>query len=123
MSKTLEQKAKDFSNTNGNQSCKSMREVEYDTGRYVGYLAGFKDCQKEYEEKLRWIPIEEKLPENGDEIELQNNEWINEFNPKGIRSGYYEKCKNPVFYSCFWNTDGECYDISTQKPTHWRSFL
>lgn len=59
MSKTLEQKAKDFSNTNGNQSCKSMREVEYDTGRYVGYLAGFKDCQKEYEEKLRWIPIYE----------------------------------------------------------------
>lgn len=25
---------------------------------------GYKDCQKEYEEKLRWIPIEEKLPEN-----------------------------------------------------------
>lgn len=66
MSKTLEQKAKDFSHTNGNQSCKSMREVEYDTGRYVGYLAGFKDCQKEYEEKLRWIPVEEKLPEIND---------------------------------------------------------
>ena len=52
MSKTLEQKAKDFSNTNGSQSCKSMREVEYDTGRYVGYLAGFKDCQTECEEKV-----------------------------------------------------------------------
>ena len=119
----LEKKARIFSNTEGNQSSKLMREVEYDTGRYVGYLAGFKDCQKEYEEKLRWIPVEEKLPENGDEIELQNNEWINDFNPKGIRNGYYDKCKNPVFYSCFWNTDEECYDTSTQKPTHWRYFL
>jgi hypothetical protein len=38
--------------------------------------------KKEYEEKLRWIPIDEKLPENGDEVELQNNDWINEYNPK-----------------------------------------
>ena len=48
----LEKKARIFSNTEGTQSCKSMREVEYDTGRYVGYLAGFKDCQTEYEEKV-----------------------------------------------------------------------
>ena len=54
----LEKKARIFSNTEGIQSSKSMREVEYDTGRYVGFLAGFKDCEKEYEEKLRWIPVE-----------------------------------------------------------------
>lgn len=60
----LEKKARIFSNTEGNQSSKLMREVEYDTGRYVGYLAGFKDCQKEYEEKLRWIPTEKELPKN-----------------------------------------------------------
>lgn len=59
----LEKKARIFSNTEGNQSSKLMREVEYDTGRYVGYLAGFKDCEKEYEEKLRWLPVEEKLPD------------------------------------------------------------
>ena len=65
----LEKKARIFSNTEGNQSSKLMREVEYDTGRYVGYLAGFKDCQKEYEEKLRWIPTSEQTPtatETGD---------------------------------------------------------
>ena len=84
---------------------------------------GYELCKKEYKEKISWIPVEEKLPENGDEIELRNPEWINEFNPKGIRTGYYDKCKNPVFYSCFWNTDEECYDTSTEKPTHWRSFL
>ena len=64
----LEKKARIFSNTEGTQSCKSMREVEYDTGRYVGYLAGFKDCQTEYEEKLRWIPVEERLPENRERV-------------------------------------------------------
>ena len=61
----LEKKARIFSNTEGNQSSKLMREVEYDTGRYVGFLAGFKDCEKEYEEKLRWIPIYE-LPKTSE---------------------------------------------------------
>jgi len=32
------------------------------------YLAGFEDCEKEYEEKLRWIPIEEKLPEPNSDV-------------------------------------------------------
>lgn len=27
------------------------------------FEAGYEYCQKEYEEKLRWIPIEEKIPE------------------------------------------------------------
>lgn len=27
------------------------------------YIAGFLKSQKEYEEKLRWIPVEERLPE------------------------------------------------------------
>ena len=27
------------------------------------YSKGYSDCQKEYEEKLRWIPVEEKLPD------------------------------------------------------------
>ena len=26
------------------------------------YSKGYSDCQKEYEEKLRWIPVEERLP-------------------------------------------------------------
>ena len=27
------------------------------------YKTGYSECKKEYEEKLRWIPVEEKLPE------------------------------------------------------------
>lgn len=48
----LEQKAKSFSNTFGNQSSKLMREVEYDTGRYVGFIAGYKEHEKELKESL-----------------------------------------------------------------------
>ena len=34
--------------------------------------AGYDICQKEYEEKLRWIPVEEKLPEIGERVLLKN---------------------------------------------------
>ena len=27
------------------------------------FIAGYELCQKEYEEKLRWIPVKERLPE------------------------------------------------------------
>lgn len=30
--------------------------------------AGYDICQKEYEEKLRWIPITEKIPENRERV-------------------------------------------------------
>ena len=36
------------------------------------YNRGYSDCRKEYEEKLRWIPIEEKLPEIGERVLLKN---------------------------------------------------
>ena len=54
--KTIEELAKEFSNTKGSQSCKLMREVEYDTGRFVGFKAGVEFAQ-------RWISVEEELPE------------------------------------------------------------
>ncbi len=59
--------------------------------------------KKEYEEKLRWIPVTEKMPEN--------LEWVD--------------CKSGVgdhYIGCYL----ENYGIKTGKPatiTHWRSFL
>ena len=35
------------------------------------FKKGFELCQKEYEEKLRWIPVEERLPEIGIWIIIQ----------------------------------------------------
>ena len=37
-----------------------------------GVIFGYELCQKEYEEKLRWIPVEEKLPEIGQRVLLKN---------------------------------------------------
>ena len=36
------------------------------------YSKGYSDCKKEYEEKLRWISVEEKLPETGERVLLKN---------------------------------------------------
>ena len=61
------------------------------------------DVKKEYEEKLRWIPVTEKMPEN--------LEWVD--------------CKSGVgdhYVGCYL----ENYGIKTGEPatiTHWRSFL
>lgn len=109
MEKTLEQKANDFSNTNGTQSCKSMREVEHDTGRYVGYLAGFKDCQKEYEEKLRWIPIGKKLPEQYQLVLVRNG---GKYHIASLQSG-----------DCFIEYNQNTTITLLTNVTEWRSFL
>lgn len=59
----LQEKAKRFSEKHSNG--KHFRDLE------LGYENGFSDCQKEYEEKLRWIPVEERLPEIGIWIIIQ----------------------------------------------------
>ena len=84
--KTIEEEAKEFSNTKWIQSCKLMREVEYDTGRFVGFKAGIKFAQ-------RWIPIEEELPESdGKYLVLRSNgDWTSTYFQKSTNSfaNYY----------------------------------
>ncbi len=64
--KSIEEAAKEYSNTSGNQSSKSMRETEYDTGRFVGFKAGVEFAQ-------RWIPVEEELPEEFDTVLVKDS--------------------------------------------------
>ena len=75
------------------------------------------------ESKLEWVDVNEKLPENADEVQLLNIEWATPYDLKGIRNGYLEDKDKSLFCSCFWNEDCESYGISYSKPTHWRSFL
>ena len=42
--------------------CDSCNEIGFNQV-LEGLNTGIELCQKEYEEKLRWIPIEEKVPE------------------------------------------------------------
>ena len=39
----------------------------------IAFRKGYEDCQKEYEEKLRWIPVHEKMPEQLTYIELKDS--------------------------------------------------
>jgi len=62
------------------------------------YSKGYLECKKEYENKLRWIPVEEELP----------NEC----------TFVLTKYKNT--YSVSWY-DGEFNEM--YNPTHWRPIL
>ena len=68
----------------------------------------------------RWIPVEEELPENANEIILKNEKWITEYNPNGTRMGYMDDERKKLFYSAYWDENGECYLMSEEQPTHWR---
>ena len=75
------------------------------TNNKSDYNRGYSDCRKEYEEKLRWIPVEEKLPE------LRKRQYMVESMSKsGIRS--------------YWIIDSQ-YDIDSLKEYRvlWRYFL
>ena len=66
--KTPEEKANEFAVAN--EEYPSFKN-ELETVKANCFLAGYKDCQKEYEEKLRWISVEERLPEIGIWIIIQ----------------------------------------------------
>ena len=74
--------------------------------------AGYDICQKEYEEKLRWIPVEEKLPEIGERVLLKNEfyEYVGFLskNKKDFRALTVE-----ISYS----------NEKISGVTHWRYFL
>lgn len=110
MSKTIEDKAQEFAEINEDKKCNySFSYNKYDianafqNGAEFGYALAENRIKKEYEEKLRWIPISEKKPEN--------LEWVD--------------CKSEVgdhYVGCYL----ENYGIKTGEPatiTHWRSFL
>jgi hypothetical protein len=78
---------------------------------------GYELCKKEYEEKLRWIPVEEKLPEIDEslsESDLHYSISVEVMNGIKIQSAYF-------------NTEtGKWRSLITGciiDPTHWRRFL
>ena len=76
----------------------------------VGFVAGYEACQREYEDKLRWIPIEEELPTIHVDVILK------------CESGFWDK-------GCLIHQSGDNMFSSSSGDldivTHWRpiSFL
>ena len=74
------------------------------------------DVKKEYEEKLRWIPISEKMPEPRKDISLKlenfSNSEITGF--MGYSGEFYIKLTDII----------DCDNVKLKcKVTHWRYFL
>ena len=96
---TIEEKAKINYPENSENNAVNLSQKR----QQKAFIKGFLNAQKDYEEKLRWIPVIEKMPEN--------LEWVD--------------CKSGVgdhYVGCYL----ENYGIKTGKPatiTHWRSFL
>ena len=91
----LEQKAKDYS-----PKSPILQIVFKD---------GFRACQREYEEKLRWIPIEEKLPERDKNVLIKRSAPFHKYELTAFN-------RDGIFYS---NETGEILN----KVTHWCYFL
>ena len=73
-------------------------------------IFGYELCQQEYEEKLRWIPVEEKLPEKqGHYLVIAPKSFPK--NCKVVVAEFYED--NNTFYS-------ESSDCPIEDATHWR---
>lgn len=69
MSKVIEDAAQDFAEINDDKAANSAHSYSkydiadaYQQGANFGYCLAENRIKKEYEEKLRWIPVEEKEP-------------------------------------------------------------
>ena len=105
--KTIEEAAQEF----GEKPAFVEKGIEIQT--MAGFISGAKFAQ-------RWIPVEEELPKNANEIILKNEKWITEYNPNGTRMGYMDNERKKLFYSAYWDENGQCYSMSEEQPTHWR---
>lgn len=76
---------------------------------------GYELCQKEYEEKLRWIPIQEKTPEKDEKrIESNFSKFVLVKDIHGIpQSAYYNYKKKGFYSNAFSEHEIMCV-------THWR---
>ena len=48
-------------------------DKEFHNYHQEAFKEGYHVCQKEYEEKLRWIPVEEKLPDISKESDIYSD--------------------------------------------------
>ena len=120
MSKTIEDKAQEFAEINEDNKCNySFSYNKYDianafqNGAEFGYALAENRIKKEYEWKLRWIPVEEKLPE----IDSDYPNFSVEVHVKNTEQSHVT-----AYY--FFNEKRWCFDNnSIDKVTHWRYFL
>lgn len=99
MSKTIEEKVKKIADnlcTPKNEILYNVTLNEVNDYLKIAAIQGYQLCQKEYEERLRWIPVEKRLPEKEGLIILEYSSCgsklkygIYDFNPKYFEGKFY----------------------------------
>ena len=96
----------------------------------MAFREGAELANKYWQEKTRWVSIQERLPPIGVEVLFQNDKWIEKSNPRGIRIGFLGEYD--VYYSAYYSTfssdyycnkgyvDGEIPYPNNQIPTKWK---
>ena len=103
----FEEKQKEVISKYANDSMNILGVAKY------AFKDGYDFCKQEYEEKLRWIPVEEKLPE----IDSDYPNYSVEVHVKNTEQSH-------VIAYYFFNEKRWCFDNnSIDNVTHWRSFL
>lgn len=103
----FEEKQKEVISKYANDSMNILGVAKY------AFKDGYDFCKQEYEEKLRWIPVEEKLPE----IDSDYPNFSVEVHVKNTEQSH-------VIAYYFFNEKRWCFDNnSIDNVTHWRSFL
>lgn len=76
----------------------------------------FTQCQKEYEEKLRWIPVSEKVPENNKIVEAK-------LKKDGHPIFFFYKPENKKWYISKIVLGEVDFLLTDLVPVEWRSFF
>lgn len=74
----------------------------YEADVHMAFREGAQLVNKYWREKTKWIPIEERVPPIGVEVLFQNDKWIEERNPKGVRIGFLGD--RNIYYSAYYST-------------------
>ena len=59
----------------------SDRSIYYESDTYCDFMAGAEFAIEKYEEKLRWIPVEERMPDYGVEVFVKYEDTLGTIHP------------------------------------------
>ena len=123
MSKVIEDAAQDFAAINDDKAANSAYSYSkydiadaYQQGADFGYSLAENRIKKEYEEKLRWIPVEEILPEF-DNSKYPNGDF-EKYEVKFCTGGISPKCFIQISHLI--REDKFSGEFDWTRATHWR---
>ena len=125
MSKVIEDAAQDFAAINDDKAANTAHSYSkydiadaYQQGADFGYSLAENRIKKEYEEKLRWIPVEESMPIEREIVIIKVNRRLTEkVTSTHIAIG---ECLINSFTGNLWIFDKS---YSAGYVTHWRHIL